>query len=220
MTQTPHRYFIINKPPNMVSQFVSTDEVRLLGDLDFDFPEGTHAIGRLDSLSEGLLILTTNKRVTNLLFQGEVPHKRTYWVNVGHIVTQETLELLRNGIAIRVKGGGDYITAPCEVEIIERPAGLSKHQNETWEHVPNTWLSITLTEGKYHQVRKMVRTAHHRCKRLIRASIEDLELGDLPPGGVREIEEAEFFKLLKIENWKSALPADNLEMEPSVINLS
>lgn len=188
----------------MVSQFVSPDEVRLLGDLDFDFPEGTHAIGRLDSHSEGLLILTTNKKVTNLLFLGEVPHKRTYWVNVGHIVSEETLELLRSGIAIRVKGGGDYVTAPCEVEIIERPAVLSRQENETRDSVPNTWLSITLTEGKYHQVRKMVRTARHRCKRLIRASIEDLELGDLPPGGVREIEEESFFRLLKIQNWQSA----------------
>jgi 23S rRNA pseudouridine2457 synthase len=64
----------------MVSQFVSTHEVRLLGDLDFHFPEGTHAVGRLDNLSEGLLILTTNKKVTRLLFQGEQPHKRTYLV--------------------------------------------------------------------------------------------------------------------------------------------
>ena len=73
----PHRYFILNKPFNMVSQFVSTDEVPLLTAIDFNFPEGTHAIGRLDAHSEGLLILTTNKKVTRLLFQGEVPHKRT-----------------------------------------------------------------------------------------------------------------------------------------------
>ena len=54
----------------MVSQFVSADDVQLLGDLNFEFPEGTHAIGRLDSHSEGLLILTTNKKVTKLLFRG------------------------------------------------------------------------------------------------------------------------------------------------------
>ncbi|MCF0071370.1 pseudouridine synthase [Dyadobacter sp. CY261] len=218
MTPTPHRYFIINKPPNMVSQFVSSDEVRLLGDLDFEFPEGTHAVGRLDNLSEGLLILTTNKRVTSLLFQGEVPHKRTYWVNVGHIVSPETVELLRSGIPIRIKGGVYYTTTPCEVEIIDRPAILNKHQNETQSHVPNTWLSITLTEGKFHQVRKMVRVARHRCKRLIRASIEDLELGDLPSGGVREIEEEEFFRLLKIDNWKSPISADRSAREPSIEN--
>ena len=218
MTPTPHRYFIINKPINMVSQFVSSHDVRLLGELDFEFPEGTHAIGRLDSLSEGLLILTTNKKVTNLLFLGEVPHKRTYWVNVGHVVPSETVELLRTGIPIRVKGGGYYITAPCEVEIIDRPAILSKHKNETQPDVPNTWLSITLTEGKYHQVRKMVREANHRCRRLIRASIEDLELGELPPGGVKEIEEEEFFRLLKIANWKSAISSGDFLLEPSIEN--
>jgi len=215
---TPRRYFIINKPPNMVSQFVSSDDVRLLGALDFEFPEGTHAVGRLDSNSEGLLILTTNKKVTNLLFQGEVPHKRTYWVNVSHIVPPETVELLRTGIPIRVKGGDYYTTTACEVEIIDRPAILGAHQNETQPDVPNTWLSITLTEGKFHQVRKMVREAHHRCKRLIRASIEDLELGDLPPGGVREIQEEEFFKLLKIGNWKSAISPGDFLVEPFIEN--
>ena len=67
MNPNPNRYFIINKPYKMVSQFVSPDKVNLLGDIDFDWPEGTHAIGRLDNNSEGLLILTTNKRVTKLL---------------------------------------------------------------------------------------------------------------------------------------------------------
>ncbi|WP_261387849.1 hypothetical protein [Chitinophaga pinensis] len=62
----------------MVSQFISPDKVRLLGDLDFDFPEGTHAVGRLDNNSEGLLLLTTNKKVTRLLFESEQPHKRAY----------------------------------------------------------------------------------------------------------------------------------------------
>ena len=66
----------------MVSQFVSTHSVNLLGDLEFDFPPGTHAIGRLDNHSEGLLLLTTNKKITRLLFEGKIPHKRTYFVQV------------------------------------------------------------------------------------------------------------------------------------------
>ena len=90
--EIPHRYFILNKPFNMVSQFVSTDEVPLLTAIDFNFPEGTHAIGRLDAHSEGLLILTTNKKVTRLLFQGKVPHKRTYLVQVLQHMTQESVQ--------------------------------------------------------------------------------------------------------------------------------
>src|SRR3954454_24106321 len=105
----PHRYYILNKPYDMVSQFVSTHNVRLLGDLDFDFPEGTHAIGRLDNHSEGLLILTTNKKVTRLLFQGEVPHKRTYLVMVKGVVTPEELLQLQTGITIVIAGGVDYV---------------------------------------------------------------------------------------------------------------
>ncbi len=61
---------------------------------------------------------------------------------------------------------------------------------------------MTLTEGKFHQVRKMVVAAGHRCKRLIRVAIEDIELGDLAPGAVREFEEGEFFRLLHIDNWQ------------------
>ncbi len=185
----------------MVSQFVSPDDVRLLGDLQYDFPEGTHAIGRLDSHSEGLLILTTNKKVTNLLFQGEAPHRRTYLVHVGHVVTLETLHTLRTGIGIQIKGGIEYVTSPCEVEIVAKPANLSIEKGEERD-IPHTWLLITLTEGKYHQVRKMVRTARHRCKRLIRMSIENLTLDDMKPGEVREIEENDFFQKLKIGNWK------------------
>src|SRR5580698_9422662 len=102
MQGTVHRYFVVNKPYNMVSQFVSSHAKRVLGELGFDFPEGTHPIGRLDNDSEGLLILTTDKRVTRLLFQGTIPHRRTYLVKVKRIVSEESLEQLRSGISIRV----------------------------------------------------------------------------------------------------------------------
>ena len=92
-----HRYFLLNKPMNMVSQFVSTHQVNLLSNINFDFPEGTHAIGRLDQMSEGLLLLTTNKKVTKLLFQGIRPHVRTYLVQVKNKVHQDTLKQLQSG---------------------------------------------------------------------------------------------------------------------------
>ena len=67
------------------------------------------------------------------------------------------------------------------------------HQN-----VVTSWVLISLTEGKFHQVRKMVAAVHHRCIRLIRVAIEDICLGNLPAGQVRELEEADFFKLLAL----------------------
>jgi len=182
----------------MVSQFVSKDKVRLLGDLDFDFPEGTHAIGRLDITSEGLLLLTTNKKITRLLFQSAVPHKRKYLVRVAGHVSAAELEQLRTGVSIRVGDGVDYMTPPCEVDIISNPPGLFPGQEEQNPHVPHTWLYITLYEGKFRQVRKMVAAVRHHCRRLIRVSIEDLELGSLPPGHVLELDEREFFEKLKL----------------------
>lgn len=201
MDNLSHRYFVIYKPFKMVSQFVSPDKVNLLSDLDFDFPHGTHAIGRLDNNSEGLLLLTTNKRVTKLLFESETPHKRTYIVQVERHMTQETLEKLRKGISIRVKGGDFYTTAACEVDIIEKPINIVKRDHEFREDLPQTWIRMTLTEGKYHQIRKMVSSVYHPCKRLIRVSIEDLELDGMKPGEIREVVENEFFSKLRIENW-------------------
>lgn len=98
----------------MLSQFISEKDGALLGDLSFDFPPGTHAIGRLDKHSEGLLLLTTNKKVTRLLFQGDILHKRTYLVQVKKMVNEETLQRLRNGVSIRVMGGGNISPQPAE----------------------------------------------------------------------------------------------------------
>lgn len=182
----------------MVSQFVSTHQVVLLGDLDFTFPEGTHAIGRLDNHSEGLLLLTTNKKITRLLFQGTIPHRRTYLVLVKNHVSPEALSRLIHGIPIRGKGGNEYMTAPCEVVIVTEPVDLFPSVFTLRKDVPATWLNITLTEGRFHQVRKMVAAVHHRCLRLIRIAIEDICLDGLQPGDVREMDEAAFFSKLRL----------------------
>lgn len=182
----------------MVSQFVSTHDVRLLGHLDFDFPPGTHAVGRLDNHSEGLLILTTNKKVTRLLFLSDEPHKRTYLVQINNILSQENLKRLQNGISIRIKTGVHYTTTPCDVQVVTNPEELYDLGERLTAYEPFTWLMMTITEGKYHQVRKMIAATGHKCKRLIRISIEDLELDGLKAGEVREIEEGDFFRKLKI----------------------
>ena len=191
-----HRYFLVNKPFNMVSQFVSSHDVRLLDDLDFNFPEGTHAIGRLDQNSEGLLLLTTNKKITKLLFQGPIPHKRTYLVQVKNKMSEETAQRLAAGIEISAKTGNTFTTTPCEVKIVNKPMGLNEIGKPLHENVVTTWITITLTEGKFHQVRKMVASVNHKCLRLIRISIENIELGKMNSGEVIEVNESIFFNKL------------------------
>jgi 23S rRNA pseudouridine2457 synthase len=195
---TAHRYFLLNKPIDMVSQFVSSHDVRLLNQIDFEFPEGTHAIGRLDQMSEGLLLLTTNQKVTKLLFQGVRPHVRTYLVQVKNKVSAATLQTLQNGVEISAPNGASYTTAACKVSLVEPPIsiwdnGMPLHQNQKTD-----WLRIELTEGKFHQVRKMVAAMHHRCIRLIRWSIEDITVEGIQPGAVQEVDEAYFFKALQL----------------------
>ena len=192
------RYFLLNKPMNMVSQFVSTHKVQLLSDIDFNFPEGTHAIGRLDQMSEGLLLLTTNKKVTKLLFQGIRPHVRTYLVQVKNKVSQDTLKKLRSGVKISASNATTYTTAPCNVNLIEPPVNLWNNGIILHENQQSDWLRIELTEGKFHQVRKMVATMHHRCIRLVRWSIEDITVESIAPGKVQEVSEAYFFKALNL----------------------
>lgn len=197
MTNTPNRYFIINKPNNMVSQFISSHNVGLLSDMDFNFPEGTHAIGRLDSTSEGLLILTTDKTVTRKLFLAKQAHTRSYLVMVQHKMMEETFLKLQQGVNIPINDTENYFATPYSVQIINKPTEFYKYATDPRELYPHTWLLITLTEGKFRQVRKMVLSVKHRCLRLIRLSISNILLGDLPPGKVKEMNEDEFYDLLK-----------------------
>lgn len=195
-----HRYFLVHKPKGMVSQFVSSHDVRLLGDLPYDFPEGTHAIGRLDADSEGLLLCTTDKSITRRLFQGTVPHTRTYLVLVKWDVKPESLEMWTTGVTISAKGGGTYLTQPCQALLFDLNKADQFYPGliQMPEYGIYTWVQLTLTEGKYHQVRKMVDVLGHKCIRLIRTDIEDLHLGNMAPGEVCETDQGTFIEKLRL----------------------
>ena len=182
----------------MISQFVSPYEHALLGDLNYDFPEGTNAVGRLDDDSEGLLILTNDKSLTKRLLHPERRHKRNYIVQVEREVQEEALEKLSAGIDILIKKRGTYTTLPCEVRKIEKPDNLPLRAHPFKEFLPHSWLEFVLMEGKNRQIRKMCSAVRHDCKRLIRTKIEDLELGNMQPGEVKEMEQEELFALLKL----------------------
>jgi 23S rRNA pseudouridine2457 synthase len=198
-----HRYFMVHKPVNMVSQFISADRVRLLGDLDYSFPEGIHAIGRLDQDSEGLLLLTTNKKITRLLFNRKQQHWRSYLVQGDHPFSASCLLALQDGVQIRVKGGGYFQTSPCLVERIADP-GIYHVTSDPRSKPGQEWLLISLTEGKFRQVRKMMAAIGQKTRRLIRVSIDALQLGTLPPGAIEELTEDDFFSLLKLPKNENA----------------
>ncbi len=196
-----YHYYILNKPCNMVSQFKSSHVVPLLGNLNFSFPEGIHAIGRLDQHSEGLLLLTTNKKVTRLLFQGTKPHFREYHVLVNSAVSHMQLEQLSNGVPIRTGNDTFYTTLPAKVCLVNPPVIQFNSDYIPSDRVSHNWISISLTEGKFHQVRKMLTAVGLKCKRLVRLRIENLHLGNLAPGGIQELSEQEFFDGLNISDY-------------------
>jgi 23S rRNA pseudouridine2457 synthase len=183
----------------MVSQFVSSDKVNLLSQIDFSFPEGTHAIGRLDKDSEGLLVLTTDKKITRLIFSKEKKHTRTYLVMVRNYVKEETFQLLKNGVIIKIKNGQDYLAKPHSLFRVSDPGSLYPWSPDFRETYPHTWLLISLTEGKYHQVRKMMLTLRHRCLRLIRLRIENLTIDGIDPGKVKELDMETFYRLARLK---------------------
>ncbi len=183
-----HRHFMIHKPIGFVSQFIYSHrrKNRLLGEL-YDFPKGTMAIGRLDANSEGLLLLTTDGKVSEQVRSKKV--EKEYYVQVDGEIDEAAIEHLRTGVEIVVKGE-KYTTKPCEVRPLipapEFPPCAKKIRDD--RHGPSSWISITIREGKFRQVRKMTAVAGFPTLRLIRMRIGKLSLGDLPIGGVSEVD--------------------------------
>ena len=188
MTTQQHRHFIIHKPVGFVSQFVYTHKrkKRLLGELH-NFPEGTMSIGRLDVMSEGLLLLTTDGKVSMDIRSKKV--EKEYVVQVDGIINQEAIEKLKEGVEIGFDGK-KYLTKPCKAEKVEQaPIFYDRGVKIRDErHGPTSWASITVTEGKFRQVRKMTAAVGFPTLRLLRVRIGEIYLGNLKPGEVVEVD--------------------------------
>lgn len=181
-----HRHFILFKPYGYVSQFVSeTKKKRVLGEL-YDFPEGTMAIGRLDEASEGLLLLTTDGKMSELVRSGNV--EKEYYAQVGGEITAEALQHLRAGIEIRTEKEL-YQTKPCKVRKLDFAPALPERGRKIRDerHGPTSWVSITLTEGKNRQVRKMTAAVGFPTLRLVRVRIGNVTVNDRTVGEVLEV---------------------------------
>ncbi len=181
-----HRHFAVYKPYGYLSQFTYALKrpKKLLGELH-RFPPGTMAIGRLDEDSEGLLLLTTDGNMSELVRSAKV--EKQYFVQVDGVIDQAAADKIASGVEIGFKGTR-YVTRPCQARLIDDPVLPERGRKiRDARHGPTSWISLTVTEGKFRQVRKMVAAAGFPALRLVRVRVGKLELGGLQPGEVREL---------------------------------
>ncbi|MDQ3046537.1 MAG: pseudouridine synthase [Bacteroidota bacterium] len=193
-------YYIIYKPYKMISQFTSSHKKKkCLGELGFPFPKDVYPVGRLDENSEGLLILTNDKSLNFKLLNPEFEHKRIYLVQLQGLITDEALKQLEAGVTIALDAG-PYLTRPCKVKQVKKPENLPPRGHPISDRLPTSWIELTLTEGKFHQVRKMTAGVGFPCIRLIRIAIEDIRIEQMQPGEIRELKKEAVYKRLRLEN--------------------
>ena len=185
--KTMHHHFLIHKPHGYLSQFIYKKKrhKKLLGEL-YNFPEGTMAIGRLDEDSEGLLLLTTDGMMSEIVRSKTV--EKEYYAQVDGIINSTAIEQLKKGVEIGFQGIR-YTTKTCQATMIpELPESIGEGRRIRDErHGPTSWVSITLTEGKFRQVRKMTAAVGFPTLRLVRIRVGNLHLQNLKAGEVVEV---------------------------------
>lgn len=188
-------YFLIYKPYNMLSQFTAEQAgQRVLAELH-DFPPQVYPIGRLDYDSEGLLLLSDDKALTERLLHPKYAHSREYTVQVEGLVSAEALAALRKGVRISINGK-PHQTLPVHAERLPEPPLLPERVPPIRArlHIPTSWLRLRLTEGKNRQVRRMTAAVGAPTLRLIRTAIGRLSLNGMQPGDVIALDKAEVYE--------------------------
>ena len=170
-----------NKPFDVLSQFTDKSDTpskrRTLS--DFITLPGVYAAGRLDRDSEGLMLLTDDGRLQARIADPRSRQPKTYWAQIEGSPDDAALDSLRNGVTLK-----DGKTLPAKVQRIDEPDGLWPRDPpiRVRKSVPDCWISLTITEGRNRQVRRMTAAIGHPTLRLIRYQIGDITLDGLPPG--------------------------------------
>jgi 23S rRNA pseudouridine2457 synthase len=185
---TEFKYILFYKPDGVISQFSEHEVHQNLS--KFISIKGVYPAGRLDTDSEGLLLLTNDGNLSHCLTDPKRHCAKVYYDQVEGLVTEEAIRLLEKGVL--VKG---YLTLPCHAEKIDDPF-LPARRKEITPHAATSWLRITLHEGKKRQIRHMTAMVGYPTLRLIRVAIGPLNLNGLKPGQWRPLTIPEI-KLLK-----------------------
>ncbi|OHD00546.1 pseudouridine synthase [Sphingopyxis sp. OPL5] len=171
---------LFNKPYDVLSQFTDRGTAgstrRTLSDF-IDLP-GVYPAGRLDLDSEGLMLLTDDGRLQARIADPKYKMPKTYWAQVEGEVSEEALVALRRGVKLK-----DGLTRPAEAEAIADPGLWPRDPPiRVRKSIPDGWISLTISEGRNRQVRRMTAAVGYPTLRLVRWRIGDWTLGDLKPG--------------------------------------
>ncbi|MFT5166948.1 MAG: 23S rRNA pseudouridine2457 synthase [Saprospiraceae bacterium] len=189
------KYFLLHKPYNYLSQFTKeVPEHLTLADLG-SFPKEVYPVGRLDKDSEGLLLLTDDKKLNHKLLNPAFKHPRTYWAQVEGLFNVQAMDTLRQGVDILINKKL-YKTLPASVEILKEVKGIEDRDPPIRYRasIPTSWIQLTLIEGKNRQVRRMCAKVGFPVLRLVRASIGRLNLEGIPRGEFVERKEEDIYK--------------------------
>jgi len=173
----PKVYFIFNKPKGVVTSLYDPEGRPTIKDFLKGIRQRVYPVGRLDYDSEGLLILTNDGELAHSILHPSKEIQKTYMVKVKGKIDEDSIEKLRKGV--KIEGG---ITAPAKVIKI----------SETEE---NSWIEITIHEGRKRQIRRMLLKVGHPVLKLKRIKIANLKLGSLKSGEIRRITPEELKKL-------------------------
>ena len=172
-----------NKPYGVICQFSPSGEKPTLK--SFIAQPNVYPVGRLDTDSEGLLLLTDDGRLQASIADPRHKASKTYWVEVEGSPTEADLQPLRWGVDL-----SDFVTRPAMLNVMQSPPDLWPRVPPVRfrKDIPTAWLEITITEGKNRQVRRMTAKIGFPTLRLVRVAVGGWVLGDLAPGAWREIQ--------------------------------
>lgn len=182
-----------HKPYGVLSQFTPEAGSAWRTLAGFGFPPGVYPVGRLDADSEGLLLLSDEAALNARLLHPGHAHPREYWAQVERVPTDHALRTLERGVVIQGRR-----TLPCRVRRLEPPPAIPPRDPpvRARKHIPDCWIALELTEGKNRQVRRMTAAVGHPTLRLVRVRIGGLDLGNLPSGERRVLDDEDRRRVL------------------------
>jgi len=172
-----------NKPFGVICKFTPEPARPTLA--DFIKIPNVYPAGRLDTDSEGLLLLTDDGVLQTRIADPSHKVSKVYWAQVEGAPTEAALTQLRNGVRL-----SDFTTKPAGARLIDAPNNLWPRDPPIRYRakIPTAWIELTLREGKNRQVRRMTAGVGFPTLRLVRAAIGSIKVNDLAPGTWREID--------------------------------